>query len=442
MNHALTKVLLPFIRTRIAGRPNLQKILSNTAWLFGDYVSRYGLGFLVSVWLARYLGPEQFGLFNYATAFAALFAPLATLGLNNIVVRDIVRDPSCRDETLGTVFVLRLISALLTWGVIILAISLIRPQDSLSRWMVSIIGAATIFQAFDAIDYWFQSQVKSKFTVLARNAAFITGTIIRVALIQLRAPLIAFAGTALLEVILSAGGLIIAYWSSEGSLRRWRTSLTRARSLLRDSWPLLLSWISIMIYMKIDQIMLGEIIGDRAVGIYSVVVTLSEVWYFIPMVILSSLLPSVVAARKTSEQAFRQRMQQFFNFMSVIAYSIAIPMTFLSGWLVRLLFGEPYAAAGPVLAVHIWAGISVFLAVAREAYMIAEGLMKFSFAITFGGAVINVVLNCFLIPTHGVLGAAIATVVAYSAAGLFLCFLYARTRPVGWMMLKSLVLWR
>jgi O-antigen/teichoic acid export membrane protein len=442
MNHGLTKALLPFIRTRIVGRPNLRKILSNSAWLFGDYISRYGLGFLMSVWIARYLGPEQFGLFNYATAFAALFAPIATLGLNNIVVRDIVRDPSCRDETLGTVFVLKLMSALLTWVVIILAISLIRPQDSLSRWMVSIIGAGTIFQAFDTIDYWFQSQVKSKFTVLAKNAAFIIGTLIRVALIQMRAPLLAFAYTALLELILGAGGLIIAYRTSEGSLRNWQTSLKRAKSLLRDSWPLLLSWISIMIYMKIDQIMLGEIIGDQAVGIYSVVVTLSEVWYFIPMVILSSLLPSVVEAKKTSEQAFRQRMQQFFNFMSVIAYSIAIPMTFLSDWLVRLLFGEPYAAAGPVLAIHIWAGVSVFLAVAREAYMIAEGLMKFSFAITFGGAVINVVLNCFLIPTHGALGAAIATVIAYSSAGLFLCFLYARTRPVGFMMLKSLVLWK
>jgi O-antigen/teichoic acid export membrane protein len=442
MNHGLTKALLPFIRTRIVGRPNLRKILSNSAWLFGDYISRYGLGFLMSVWIARYLGPEQFGLFNYATAFAALFAPLATLGLNNIVVRDIVRDPSCRDETLGTVFVLKLISALLTWVVIILAISLIRPQDSLSRWMVSIIGAGTIFQAFDTIDYWFQSQVKSKFTVLAKNAAFIIGTLIRVALIQMRAPLLAFAYTALLELILGAGGLIIAYRTSEGSLRNWQTSLKRAKSLLRDSWPLLLSWISIMIYMKIDQIMLGEMIGDQAVGIYSVVVTLSEVWYFIPMVILSSLLPSVVEAKKTSEQAFRQRMQQFFNFMSVIAYSIAIPMTFLSDWLVRLLFGEPYAAAGPVLAIHIWAGVSVFLAVAREAYMIAEGLMKFSFAITFGGAVINVVLNCFLIPAHGALGAAIATVIAYSSAGLFLCFLYARTRPVGFMMLKSLVLWK
>jgi PST family polysaccharide transporter len=335
-----------------------------------------------------------------------------------------------------------LISALLTWVVIILAISLIRPQDSLSRWMVSIIGAGTIFQAFDTIDYWFQSQVKSKFTVLAKNAAFIIGTLIRVALIQMRAPLLAFAYTALLELILGAGGLIIAYRTSEGSLRNWQTSLKRAKSLLRDSWPLLLSWISIMIYMKIDQIMLGEMIGDQAVGIYSVVVTLSEVWYFIPMVILSSLLPSVVEAKKTSEQAFRQRMQQFFNFMSVIAYSIAIPMTFLSDWLVRLLFGEPYAAAGPVLAIHIWAGVSVFLAVAREAYMIAEGLMKFSFAITFGGAVINVVLNCFLIPAHGALGAAIATVIAYSSAGLFLCFLYARTRPVGFMMLKSLVLWK
>ena len=442
MNQTSTKAppsLVAGIRARLAGRPELQKVLSNTGWLFVNHIARYGLGFLIELWMARRLGPQQFGLYNYAIALVALLAPVSTLGMNNIIVRDIVRDPSSRDETLGTAFSLRLAGALLTWPAIILAVSLLRPGDGLVRWMAGIIAAGAVFQAFDTIEYWFQSQVKSKFTVLAKTSAFIVVAALRGALIQMNAPLMAFAYAALLELILGAIGLVIAYRRIEGGLLKWRASLARAGSLLRDSWPLLLSWVSIMVYMKIDQVMLGEWSGDRAVGIYSVAVRLSEVWYFIPMIICGSVLPSIVEAKKISERLYLQRLQRLFNLLSMIACAIAIPMTFLSGWLLTLLFGESYAEAGPVLAVHIWAGVSVFLGVAKESYLVTEGLTRFSFVTALCGAVINVALNLYLIPAYGPMGAAVATVIAYSSAGVLICLLYTRTRQIGLMMLRSLL---
>ncbi|MCR4321033.1 MAG: oligosaccharide flippase family protein, partial [Candidatus Brocadiaceae bacterium] len=143
---------------------SLQNILVNTGWLFADRILRMGVGLFVGVWVARYLGPEQFGLYSYALAFVSLFGAFATLGLDGIVVRDIVRDPACKYETLGTAFVLKLIGGSLTFLLVIIAISLLRPHDRLTHWLVGITAVGMIFQAFDTIDFWFQSQVKSKYT--------------------------------------------------------------------------------------------------------------------------------------------------------------------------------------------------------------------------------------------------------------------------------------
>lgn len=179
MNYALIKFLPSFIRIRLEGRVALQKILANTGWLFIDKIIRMGVGLLVGIWVARYLGPEQFGLYNYALSFVALFSALATLGLDGIVVRDIVRDPSCKDETLGTAFVLKLIGGGLTFLFVVGANSLLRPHDRLTQWLVGIIALGTIFQAFDTIDFWFQSQVKSKHTVYSKNTAQLAINIVR-----------------------------------------------------------------------------------------------------------------------------------------------------------------------------------------------------------------------------------------------------------------------
>lgn len=178
--------------------PKLLKVAANASWLFADRFLRMGVGLVVGVWVARYLGPEQFGLYNYAIAFVSLFSAFATLGLDNIVVRDLVRDPTCRDEILGTTFALKLIGGIFTLLLTVGIISLLRPNETLTHWLVGIIAVGMIFQAFDAIDFWFQSQTQSKFTVYARSTGFLLITIVKLILIWMQAPLIAFAYPAIL----------------------------------------------------------------------------------------------------------------------------------------------------------------------------------------------------------------------------------------------------
>ena len=393
-------------------------IIQNIAWLFFDRILRMGVGLFVGVWVARYLGVQQFGIFNYATAFVALFNPLTTLGLDALVIRSIVREPELKDEILGTTFWLKLGGAIVCLLLTVGSIFVLRQDDQLTVGLVAILATAGILQAFDGIDFWFQSQVQSKYTVVARNTAFIIIALVKVVLIKMHAPLVAFAWATLGEVALGTAGLIIAY-RFKGYSIFWRWSLSLAKTLLTESWPLILSGLTIMIYMRIDQIMLGQMVGDEAVGLYSAATRISEVWYFIPTAISSSVAPSIYAAKQVSEDLYYQRIKKLIRLLVMISLVVAVPMSFLSTKIITLLFGNGYAPAGSILGIHIWAAVFVFMGVASNSWFIAEGLTQLAFRITLMGAVVNVILNWLLIPAYVGVGAAVATVISQGIASFF-----------------------
>lgn len=399
------------VRQRLEGRHALQQVISNTAWLFADKIIRMGAGLLVGVWVARYLGPEQFGLFNYALAFVALFSIIANLGLDSIVVRDLVHDPERRDETLGTAFSLKLIVGAATFVLTIGAIWLMRPAEGETHWLVGIIAAGTIFQAFDTVDFWFQAQVRSKYTVYAKNAAFLVATLLKVAMILLKAPLVAFAWAGLAETVCGAVGLVIAYRINGYFLRSWRATLALAVGLLRDSWPLMLSGVVVMVYIKIDQVMLGEMLGNHEVGIYSAAVRLSEVWYFIPMAITASVFPAIVNAKKSSEAEYYNRLRKLYLLMVWLSLAVAVPVTLLAGEIVQLVFGEEYRDAAAALSINCWAGLFIFSGLVSNHWYLLENLSHYTLYRHVVGALANIGLNLVLIPKYGVNGAASATLI-------------------------------
>lgn len=439
MNSSWIALLPPFIRGRLEGRLGVQKVLSNTGWLFFDKIVRMGVGFLVMVWVARYLGPEQYGLLSYVWAFVALFSAVATLGLDGIVIRNIVRDPSCTEGTLGAAFVLKLMGGMIALLLSIGSITLLRPGETLTYWLVGITAAGMIFQAFDAIDFWFQSQVQSKYVVYARNAAFPLVAVVKVALIFAQAPLIAFAWAGLAEIVIGTLGLIVVYQAKGHDITAWRANLDQGKSLVKDSWPLILSGVMIMVYMRIDQVMIGEIAGNAEVGVYSAAVRLAEAWYFVPMAIVGSVFPSIVEAKAVSEELFYNRLQKLYNLMAFMAYLVALPVTFLGEWLVTLFFGAAYAGAGPMLSVLIWAGLFVNLGVARSSFLTAMNWTRVHFMTVSLGCIINVALNYLLIPVYGGMGAVIASCIAYWLAAHGACFVYAPLFKTGRMLTKAML---
>lgn len=424
--------------------PNLRRVIGNTGWLFTEKIMQMFLGLLVGLWIARYLGPERFGRFNYAMAIVGLFLPFAKLGLDNIVIRNLARNRSSKDETLGTAFVLKLIGSslmfLLTLGFAILSTAQNSPNSGERLWLVGILASGTIIQSFEIIDYWFQSQVQAKYSVLARLSAYVLMNGAKIVLIQMKAPLIAFAIAMVAEYALAGIGYLVAYQLSGHLIKLWQVSFSYAKTLLQDSWPLILSGIVIMIYMRIDQFMLGQMIGDESVGIYSAAVKISELWYFVPSSIVNSVFPYIVQAKEINEEIYYKRLQKLFNTVSILAYLVAIPVTFLSPHIVTLLYGQDYVEAGAILNIHIWAGLFVSLGLARETWITTEGLMKFSAATATVGAIINIILNYILIPGYGGLGAAIATVIAQIVSAYAVGAFYPRTRKIFLHQTKALTL--
>lgn len=410
----------------------------NTSWLFGEKILRMIVGLFVGIWVARYLGPEQFGLFSYAQSFVGLFTAIATLGLDGIVVRELVHEESRRDELIGTAFWLKLIGA---FGVLlILAIAVnFTSNDAYTNMLVFIIASATIFQSFNVVDMYFQSKVMGKYIVYANVFSLLISSIVKIVLILNEASLEAFAWTIVFDSMVLASGFIYFYLKNNltFNLKNLIFHKSTAIDLLRDSWPLILSSMVIAIYMKIDQVMIMEMMDAEAVGQYAAAVRISETWYFIPMVIASSLFPAIINAKKQNEELYYARLQKLYDLMVWMAIAIALPMTFLSDWVANFLYGEQYSEAGSVLMIHIWAGVAVFFGLASSKWMLNENLQKYRLYIDIFGAISNILLNFLLIPLYGILGAAIATLVSYLGTTIIIFMVIAQLRIAFRMFLIS-----
>lgn len=395
-------------------RPVLMKIGGNAAWLVGERLVRIVVGLLVTVWVARHLGPSLYGELSFAIACATLLGALAGLGLDQIAVRDIARDPSRSGEVLGTAIALRLAGSV-TFAVLgVSAVVLLNGDDG--RIVVAALAIVSIvFQAADVVDYWFQSQLQSRLTVIAKLVAMLCSATLKVVLIVTRAPLEAFALVVTLEALFFAVAMAASYRQHRTGMP-WRWDGALARRMLVDGLPIMVSSAAIMVYMRVDQVMLRELAGPEQLGLFSAVLPFSEGWYVIATSICTSLLPSFSRLQAEDEARFRIQLGRILRILTAVALAIALVVSLSSGLLVPLLLGERYVAASPVLAIHVWAVVFVFLGVAENLWLVTGNRRMVRMGKTFAGAIVNVALNWWLIPRMGAQGAAIATVVSFAVA--------------------------
>ena len=395
-------------------------------------------GLLVGIWVARYLGPAQFGLFSYAVAFAALFSSIAKLGLDSIMVRDLVREPAQRDIYMGTAFWLKLAGSLAMLGVIGIALQL-TTSDSTTRLYIFIIASGAIFQPFEVVDFYFQSKVLSKFVSICKLIQLTISSLIKIFLIYIDSGLFWFVIVSLIDQITLAATLYLAYRYQKIGMYFKHFNRHVAKKLLIDSWPLVLSGLAVMIYMRTDQIMIKEMLGEKEVGLYSAATRISEIWYFVPILITNSIFPAILNVKKDSPK-YLFRLRVLFSVLVWIGILVAAITAFIYDWLIIFLYGQDYQQAGQVLMLHIWGGIFVALGAASGSWFVSENLQRYALYRTLLGASVNIALNFALIPKYGILGAAIGTVVAQSVAALFFDILTAKTRVLFFTKLKSIFL--
>ncbi len=440
MKALILKLLPSFLSEHFKKHEGQRKILSNTGWLVSGNIFRLGIGLLVSILVARYLGPENFGILSYALSVIAFMAIFVYLGLSGLVVRDIVQHPNEKDKLLGTTFFLKFTSSLLAF-VVILGLAIFGHNTGGSEfWILVIIGLSLFARPFETIDFWFQSQVQSKYTVLAKSTAFMVAAIIKVLLVLFGATVIAIAAASSLEFILASILLVCIYRYKGFSIFQWKAQFSKAKELLSQSWIIILAGFLALVNLRVDQIMLRWMTDASEVGIYSVAVTFSEVWYFIPVAITMSVYPRLIELKKTKPSDYDKRLQQIFDVLFALAFFVAIIMSFVAVPIIPFLYGEAYTRTSSILIIHVWAGIFMFQRAMFSKWVFIEDALYFSLVSHGSGAVVNVLLNLILIPHLGGQGAAIATLFSYAISSYFFLFLYSKTRPLAAKMSKSFLL--
>ena len=435
----LLKFIPQSLQGYIAQHSQFSKILENIGWLFFDKILRMGLGLFIGVWIARYLGPEQFGLLSFAVAFTWLFGAVSTLGLPEIVVRDLVRKPDTKLETLGTAAALLLLGGVLTYCLILITIFWIRPEDLLAKVLVAILGSVVLFKASEIAIYWFESQVLSKYSVWAQNSSFIIFTTIKALLIIRSAPLTAFAWATLGEALMTTLLLSIVLGKHGPQLVQLRVKLARAKELLSDGWPLLLSGMVLMLQARVDQIMLGQMIGDNEVAQYSVALRIIETAAFVGVVLKSTFGPAIITAKENSKDDYLKKLISFYKLNFLVSILITLPVAIFSIQIIDVLFGDEYSRAAPILSLMSLRIIFSHFGIARSIYLLNENLLNYSAMTMFIGTITNIILNYYMIPIYGGIGATFASLISFFMTIFFIDFFYVRTRENARLMIFSIL---
>ncbi len=429
--------LTSFVKNKWMDGSSISVILRNSGWLLFDKFFRLSLGVLMGAWMARYLGPAEFGELAYVLAYIAFFQSVAVLGLDGILVREIAQKKKRANEFLGTAFALRLGAGILCWLAAVGGMVWQNGIHDRSVLLTALAGGSLVFQAADTVDLWFQSQSQSRRTVLAKSIAYLASNGIKVALILNDAPLAAFAAVMAVDGLAAAVGLTLAYRRApcEGL---WIRTANTARLLLSESWPLILSGLSIIVYMRIDQIMIKEMLGTKQLGIYTAVLPIATVWQFIPVILNLSLAPFVARKKEESELAYWRALKNIFRAYTLMAWLVCIATVLFSGALIDILYGAQYEQGAEILSIYVFTNIFINLGVAQGLWILNDKRATVGLFNTIVGAIVSIAGNFIFIPKFGLMGAALTSVIAMATSACLANIISARR--IFFLQIKSLIL--
>jgi len=419
--------------------PDFRKYFANTSWLLGERILRMAISLFVGIYVARYLGPERFGILSYANSFVGLFTAIATLGLDGIVVRELVKLPRQRDKLLGTSFLLKVAGALVMWLMILIA-TFFTKNDLLTNTLIAIIAFGVIFQAFNVIDFNFQAEVKSKYVVRSQFVQLVFSSFIKLVLIFNKLPLIWFAAVYCLDAAILAFGLVFSYLNNHGNIKIWKWDAKIAKGLLLDSWPLMFAYMSYLIYAKIDRIMIKEMLDEYSVGIYSAAYVLYEAPLFIALMVAKSVYPILVQYYQKNKDRLFELYLELSSYMTLLSYLIVLFIYIFHESLIQITFGNNFGEASKILVLLSFGLIPMFNAFLRSSYMTISESQKIILYTTLFSSIINILLNFIMIKKYGIEGAVYATVLTQILSLSLLNIAFEKTRVLFFIQTKSLLL--
>ncbi len=392
------------------------KIAKNVYWALGGKVSNLLSALVVGIMVARYLGPEQYGLMNYVVSYVTLFQVLSAFGLDSIEIREEARADRPVTTTLGTSFAVRVILSVVFMALTIIT-SWQMDADGETTWLVAVYSLSIPLNCFMVIRNYFSAIVQNAYVVQVEIGRTLLGMGIKIVLLWIHAELVWFVAFSMFDFVLTGLGYVAAYRVKVGPLRDWRYDRACAAYLLRESWPLLLTNAAVILYQRIDQVMIGQLLDKRSVGYFSVAGRFVEVLTYIPMILSQTVMPVLVSERGKGEEVYGRSAQRFMNISVWLSLLASAVTSVLAWWLVTILFGQVYAPAVVILQVMAFKAASVALSSTAGAMLVAEGLQRYAFWRDLFGCLVCVSLNWLLLPAYGVVAAAWVAIMSNIAAG-------------------------
>lgn len=414
--------------------------IHNISWIMGQKILAIFFGFFVTVLVARYLGPESYGVLSYAVSVMGIISVAGHMGLDGLIIKEIVQHPYDWQYTLGTSAFIKMIGIVSGFVFLFFGILLFKGMYLTESWVLLIVASSLFFKPFEVVDFWFQAHVQAKYPALALSTSFIIVSIVKIFCVYNSVNIIFFACTYFLQSFLGALFLVLFFHKKvKTSLFKWKFSFVKAKDLLFQGRIIFLGAILASLYLKIDQIMLKWIVGVEEVGIYAVAASISEAWYFVPVAIVTSVFPNLLKLKEKNPAVYAIRLQQLFDLLFFISLAVAIFMTCASDIIISNFFGAEYQNAASILSVHIWAGVFISMRAAFSKWILIENFLTLSLITQGCGMIFNVGLNFLLIPYFKGTGAAIATLISYAMASYISLLLFPRSRPIFWMMSRSMI---
>lgn len=415
-----------------------KKFISNTSWIIGGKIFQMLISLLITSITVRYLGPENYGLINYTNAYVAFFSSICTLGLSGVIVNTMVNNRDEEGRIIGSAIVMRLVTSTVSMFAMFLLIKEVGNNDTLLIKVAMLQYVNVIFASFDTINYWYQSNLMSKVATIIQSSAYVVMSLYRVAILFLGKDVTWFAFAVSLDVIIVGISLLISYLKN--GQKSLGFSIKWCRIMLSQSYPFILSGIMSTVYAQVDKIMIGNMMDQTSVGLYSTAIVITGLWGFIPVAFLDSSRPVVMAEKINSQIKYVRRLKQLYAFIIWLSFAYAIAMTIFSKFVILILYGEAYLPARSALVITVWYCAFSYLGSAKNVWMICENKMKYETILTFIGMICNIVLNYILIPVFGIVGAAIATLLTQVITNFLLMFIFKETRENAILIYESIIL--
>lgn len=414
------------------------KVVKNAGWIITGKVVQMLLSFFIGILTARYLGPGNYGLINYAAAYTSFFASFCTLGINSVIIKDFVDHPREEGQAIGSAIVMRFVSSLLSAGMIIGIVAIVDVRETLTIAVVSLSTISLLFQILDTFQYWFQAKLQSKYTAIATTIAYCIVSAYRILLLVQGKDVRWFAIANAVDYLAIAGILFVIYRKTSGP--KLSFSLKKGKELLESSKSFILAGMMVSIYACTDRLMLKHMLDETQVGYYALAVSVSNMWVFVLTAIIDSMYPVIMKLFHEDKEAFLKRNKQLYAIVFYMALAASAAITIFSKLIISLLYGDAYLPAVGPLRIVVWYTAFSYLGVARNAWIVSEHMQKYLKYIYVGSACINVILNLFMIPVMGTCGAALASLITQISTVLILPYFIKDLRPNAKMMTEAILL--